>query len=155
MSDAEKQAVRAELVKTIQSDETKTEDTVLNGYYDNAYMNSIGADEAELVRCTTYEDGTKATIFNFYKDGELVGSMIVKISPDGGCAQVVNKYEKESKVYKGIKHIPEPKVNPPKPKPEPEQLLRRSQHRLRHQSQNQRRNLNLNLSQKMKKIILV
>ena len=74
------------------------EDHLPAGEYDNAYMTTIDQDapinnqNMKLVKCTTYEDGTEVTVFEWFDDnGVSIGTMTVKTGDEDGCMQVVVK----------------------------------------------------------------
>lgn len=94
MTEVEKTEVWTEFKETIYSDTTTTEDTELNGTFQNAFMLEHGEGDLELVHCETVEHGTKATVFVFHSEtGVETGRMIVKLDEDGeiGCVQAVTE----------------------------------------------------------------
>lgn len=87
-----------------------TREVELNGDYQNALMRQgEGAavhENMELVACTTHESGTKATEFYWTDDGtpngNVIATMIVKMTKDGGCTQAVNLIESAGGLYKDM-----------------------------------------------------
>ena len=80
------------------------------GEYDNAYMTPIdeGAPinnkNMKLVKCTTYEDGTEVTVFEWFdENGNSIGTMMIKTSDEDGCMQVV--VQKGSPILEDLEEI--------------------------------------------------
>ena len=86
------------------------EDHLSAGEYDNAYMTTIDQDapinnqNMKLVKCTTYEDGTEVTVFEWFdENGVSIGTMTVKTGDEDGCMQVVVK--KGSPVLEDLEEV--------------------------------------------------
>ncbi|MBR2640976.1 hypothetical protein IKD49_00745 [Candidatus Saccharibacteria bacterium] len=95
---------------------------VLNGWYDNAYMDlsdkngSVDHKNMELVKCTTFETGAKATEFVWKDDnGNVLGSLIVKEA----CCQPVREKTSGPSPFDGMREIPNDPEHPDTSAPEP------------------------------------
>ena len=95
---------------------------VLNGWYDNAYMDlsdkngSVDHKNMELVKCTTFETRAKATEFVWKDDnGNVLGSLIVKEA----CCQPVREKTSGPSPFDGMREIPNDPEHPDTSAPEP------------------------------------
>ena len=96
----------------------------LKGTFNNAYMRlkdpdgPVTHENMELVRCTTNEKNKFTEFYWTDKDGNNIGSMVVKITPvydkDGnivgynGCIQVITPTGEKPQIYDNLPEIPDP-----------------------------------------------
>ena len=134
LSDKEFDSLKQYFDKTM--DDAFTRRVNVNGDYDNAYMRPIDSSKPithknmELVHCTTHENAEFTEFYWLDKDGNRIGSMIVRMSPaydrEGniisyeGCMQAITPKGEPSRLYEKLPEIPTPEPEPtPTPEPEP------------------------------------